>query len=157
MGGSPTAQAARLERAVSLLRGTSELTRSRSLAICAVWMRRAIAILALVLAVASPASAQGLDTVYTVSEWAVLTGHAMDLASTQRCLGAGRCTELNPLLARYESPVTFTAAKFGLAAAQLWATRRMKRTHPKIATVANFAIAAGFTALAIRNTRIGGQ
>jgi hypothetical protein len=104
-----------------------------------------------------PASAQGLDTVYTVSEWAVLTAHSMDVASTQRCLGAGRCTELNPLLARYESPVTFTAAKFGLAAAQLWATRRMKRTHPKIATVANFAIAAAFTSIAIRNVRIGGS
>jgi hypothetical protein len=115
------------------------------------------AALALVLSLwALPVSAQTFDRIYTVSEWAVLTGHALDAASTQRCLGAGRCRELNPWLARANSPVGFTAAKFGLAAAQLIVTRRMKAAgHPKWAAVTNYAIAAGFVAIAVRNQRIG--
>jgi hypothetical protein len=115
------------------------------------------AALALVLSLwALPVSAQTFDRIYTVSEWAVLAGHGMDIASTQRCLGAGRCRELNPWLARLDNPVGFTAAKFGLAAAQLIVTRRMKAAgHPKWAAVTNYAIAAGFAALAIRNERIG--
>lgn len=114
---------------------------------------RPLSIVALLLLLASPASAQSL---HTVSEWAVLTGHAMDASSTMHCLGAGRCRELNPWLARYERPVTFTAAKFGLAAAQLWATRKMKAAgHPKWATAMNFAIAGAFVAIAVRNERVG--
>lgn len=102
---------------------------------------------------AAPASAQSL---HTVSEWAVLTGHGLDAASTQRCLGSGRCRELNPWLARVDSPVGFTAAKFGLAAAQLWATRKMKAAgHPKWATAMNFAIAGAFVAIAVRNEQVG--
>jgi hypothetical protein len=115
------------------------------------------AALALVLSLwALPVSAQTFEKVYAVSEWAVLTGHALDTASTQRCLGSGRCRELNPWLARLSNPVGFTAAKFALAAGQLVVTRKMRAAgHPKWAAVANYAIAAGFTALAIRNERVG--
>jgi hypothetical protein len=115
------------------------------------------AALALVLSLwALPVSAQTFDRIYTVSEWAVLTGHGMDIASTQRCLGAGRCRELNPWLARVSSPVGFTLSKFGLAAAQLIVTRRMKAAgHPKWAAVTNYAIAAAFVSIAIRNEQVG--
>lgn len=117
-------------------------------------MRAALCVLLLLWA--APASAQTFDRIYTASEWAVLAGHSMDIASTQRCLGSGRCRELNPWLARVESPVGFTAAKFGLAAAQLIVTRRMKAAgHPKWAAVTNYAIAAGFVGLAMRNQSVG--
>jgi hypothetical protein len=102
---------------------------------------------------ASPVAAQ--DKLFTVSEWAVLGSHALDAAATQRCIGAGKCYELNPWLARYNSPVRFTAAKVSIAGLQLWAVRKMKPTHPKLATVTNYVIATGFTAIAIRNERIG--
>lgn len=92
---------------------------------------------------------------YRASELAVLTGHAFDLAATQRCLGAGSCHEMNPWLARYSSPTRFTAAKFSLALVQLWTMRKLKEHgHPKIALAANFAIAGGFTALGFRNERL---
>jgi hypothetical protein len=102
------------------------------------------------------AAAQGIeDKVFTVSEWAVLAGHAFDAAATQRCLGSGRCREVNPWLARYDSPVRFTAAKMTVAGLQLWAVRRLRPSHPRLATVTNYAIAAGFTAIAVRNERVG--
>lgn len=92
---------------------------------------------------------------YRASELAVLTGHAFDLAATQRCLGAGSCHEMNPWLARYSSPTRFTAAKFSLALVQLWMMRKLKEHgHSKIALAANFAIAGGFTALGMRNERL---
>jgi hypothetical protein len=115
------------------------------------------AALALVLSLwALPVSAQTFDRIYTVSEWAVLTGHGMDTASTMHCLGAGKCRELNPWLARLSNPVGFTAAKFGLAAAQLIVTRRMKAAgHPKWAAVTNYAIAGAFVGIALRNQAVG--
>jgi hypothetical protein len=114
------------------------------------------ALFALLILLASPASAQTFEKVYTVSEWAVLTGHAMDTASTMHCLGAGKCRELNPWLARLSNPVGFTAAKFGLAAAQLIVTRRMKAAgHPKWAAVTNYVIAGAFVGIALRNQSVG--
>lgn len=110
-------------------------------------------ILASLLLWASPVAAQ--DTLFTVSEWAVLGSHALDAASTQRCLGTGRCREVNPWLARYESPVRFTAAKVGVASLQLWAVRKLRPSHPRMATVTNYAIAVAFSAIAVRNERIG--
>lgn len=102
---------------------------------------------------AAPVQAQ--DKLFTVSEWAVLGSHALDAAATQHCLGSGKCHELNPWLARYNSPVRFTAAKVTVAGLQLWAVRKLRPTHPKLAILTNYAIAAGFTAIAIRNERIG--
>ena len=107
----------------------------------------------LFLLLAAPVQAQ--DKLFTVSEWAVLGSHALDSAATQHCLGSGKCHELNPWLARYSSPVTFTAAKVGVAGLQLWAVRKLKPSHPKLATLTNYAIAAAFTSIAIRNERIG--
>lgn len=96
------------------------------------------------------------DKVFTASEWAVFTAHALDASATMHCLGAGRCTEANPWLARYESPLAFTGAKFGVGLVQVWITRKLYRAgHPRIATVANVAVAGAFTSIAIRNQRIG--
>jgi hypothetical protein len=102
---------------------------------------------------ASPASAQ--SKAFTVSEWSVLIGHSLDAAATQRCVGAGTCRELNPWLGRYDSPVAFTAAKSVVAVGQLWATRKLRRSHPKLATITNYAIAAAFVGIAARNQRVG--
>ena len=108
---------------------------------------------ALTLAFCRPAHAQ--SKAFVVSEWAVLAGHGLDAAATQHCIGAGRCRELNPWLGRYDSPVTFTAAKFGVAGLQLWAVRKLRPSHPRLATMSNYLIAAGFTSIALRNQRIG--
>jgi hypothetical protein len=115
------------------------------------------AALALVLSLwALPVSAQTFEKVYTASEWAVLIGHAADIGSTQRCLGASRCVELNPWLGRFESPVGFTLAKSALAVGQLIVTRRMKAAgHPKRAAVTNYAIAGAFVGIALRNQAVG--
>ena len=128
-----------------------------ALAVVVRWLRFALLnslpAVAVVLVSAAPLSAQ--DRAFTVSEWAVLGAHALDASATQRCVGSGRCRELNPYLARFDQPVAFTGAKVGLAWVQLWAVRKIRPTHPRLATVANYAIALGFGALAFRNERIG--
>lgn len=113
------------------------------------------ALLALALLVAGAARSSAQDRAYTFSEWTVLGAHALDAAATQRCLGAGTCRELNPWLARYDAPVNFTAAKVGVAWAQLWMTRKIRRTHPRLAMIVNYSVAGAFSAIAIRNERLG--
>lgn len=128
-----------------------------ALAVVVRWLRFALLhslpVVAVILVCAAPAHAQG--KVFTVSEWAVLGAHALDASATQRCVGSGRCRELNPYLARFDQPVAFTGAKVGLAWVQLWAVRKIRPTHPRLATATNYALALGFGALAIRNERIG--
>jgi hypothetical protein len=95
------------------------------------------------------------DPIFAASELANVVGNALDLSSTQRCLGAGRCVETNPFLLRFDDPLTFAAAKFGIAGFGLWATRKLHASHPVWASVINFGIGGAFSAIAIRNTRIG--
>jgi hypothetical protein len=119
-------------------------------------------ILALLL-LAVPASAQNISPwgpadrgfVFDLSEYTVVIGHAMDLASTVDCRSAGRCREANPFLARFDNPLTFTAAKFAVGGLGLWAVRKMQPRHPRLASVVNYAIGAGFVSLGIRNARVG--
>lgn len=102
---------------------------------------------------AVPASAEA-QTIFHLSEAVAITGHAADLGATQRCVGAQRCHELNPYLGRFNDPVAFSVAKFSVVSLQLWAVRKLRPTHPKLATVTNFAIGSGFLALGLRNQRV---
>ena len=80
--------------------------------------------------------------------------HGADLASTEHCLGAGRCREMNPWLARFEQPVAFGFAKMGVAAGSDLMVRKIAKTHPRLAVVTNLAIGAAFTGIALRNARV---
>lgn len=92
---------------------------------------------------------------YKLSLIAALMAHGADLASTEHCLGAGRCREMNAALARFEQPAAFGAAKFGVAGAGFWAVDKLHETHPKLATAVNFAIAGTFSAIAAHNAQVG--
>jgi len=95
------------------------------------------------------------DPIFAVSEFANVVGNALDLASTQRCLGSGRCHETNLALARFDNPLTFTAAKFGVSGLGLWAIRKLHASHPKWAAAINFGIGGAFTLIAVHNQRVG--
>lgn len=115
------------------------------------------------LAMVGSAQAQGLsagvrERAYAATEYLALTGQAIDATATQRCRGAGTCHELNPWLARYDNPVSFTAAKFGVASLQLWAMRKLKAAgHPRWAAATNIATGIGFGWLGVRNYRLTNQ
>jgi hypothetical protein len=82
-----------------------------------------------------------------------IAGHGGDLASTEHCLGAGRCRELNPWLARFNDPAAFGAAKMGVAGvSEVW-LYDLSKSHPKLAFVANIAIGATFSAIAMHNSQ----
>lgn len=116
------------------------------------WSRSTWLLIGLLIATPAHASERALRW----SELAVVAGHAFDAASSQRCLGSGRCHETNAWLARYDDPIRFTAAKLTIAGVQLWATRKLAESgHARLAIVANVAIGSGFTALAVRNTKVG--
>lgn len=83
-----------------------------------------------------------------------LAAHGADLASTEHCLGAGRCREMNPWLARYHNPAVFGAAKMTVAGGGLWATSELHKTHPKLAVLVNLAVAGGFAGVAVHNTKV---
>ena len=79
--------------------------------------------------------------------------HGADLASTENCLGSGRCREMNPWLARFEQPAVFGAAKMGVAGLSEWGIYELAKDHPKIAFWTNVAVGASFTAIAAHNAR----
>lgn len=114
-----------------------------------------ILLLTILLALSATSVQAENDPIFAASEYANVVGNALDLASTQRCLGSGRCRETNPALARFSDPLAFTAAKFGVSGLGLWATRKLHASHPRWATVINFGIGGAFSAIAIRNTRVG--
>lgn len=99
-------------------------------------------------------AARAEDRIFRASLVSAVVAHGMDLAETQHCLGAGRCRELNPWLARFDSPSGFAIAKMGVAAGSLWATAKLHETHPRWALLANLAQTAAFSAIAIRNARV---
>ena len=83
-----------------------------------------------------------------------IAGHGADLASTEHCLGSGRCRELNPWLARFENPGVFGAAKMGVAGvSEVW-LYDLSKSHPNIAFWSNLAIGATFSAIAAHNARV---
>lgn len=106
-----------------------------------------------VLLIAHAASAE--DKLFRATLVSAVVAHGMDLAETQRCLGAGRCRELNPWLARVESPSGFAIAKMGLASGTLWATAKLHELHPRLAILANVAQTVTFSWIAVRNARVG--
>ena len=106
------------------------------------------------LLVAAPVAAQS-DNVFRASLVAAVAAHGADLASTENCLGSGRCRELNPWLARFDNPATFGAVKMGIAALSLWGTAKLHESHPKWAIAVNVAQAVGFSLVAAHNARVG--
>jgi hypothetical protein len=114
-------------------------------------MKALLAVLCLLYAV--PVAAQ--DTAFRASMVAAIAAHGADLSSTEHCLGAGRCTELNPWLARFDQPAVFGAAKMAVAGLSLWGTAKLKDAgHPKLAIAANVGQAIGFSLIAWHNARV---
>jgi hypothetical protein len=86
---------------------------------------------------------------------ASLAAHGADLASTQFCLGAGRCHEMNPALARFESPAVFGAAKMGIAGLGTFGSMKLQENHPKLAIVLNVAVTGAYSVIAYHNSQVG--
>lgn len=115
-------------------------------------MRLFLAVVTLIGLISGAQPAHAGDLAYDASEALVVIGHAADGYSTQRCLGAGRCAELNPFLARFDQPVAFAVSKTALAAGQLYLTRRLRDSgHHRLALILNLSIGSSFLALGIRN------
>ncbi len=83
-------------------------------------------------------------------------GHGIDLGTTQRCIGEGRCTELNPWLARYEDAVGFSAAKGIVAGGTGIVIYEMSKDYKGLAIGVNVTIGGAFTALGLHNQRVAG-
>lgn len=84
-----------------------------------------------------------------------LAAHGADLASTENCLGAKRCHELNPWLARVDQPIAFGAAKMGVAGLGLYGSEKLEANHPKWALVLNLTVTGAYSAIAVHNSRTG--
>ena len=108
-----------------------------------------------VCACATPARAQeSSDIPFRISLVAAVSAHGADLATTEYCLGAKRCTEINPWLTRFSTqPGVFGATKMGIAALSLWGVAKIRESNRPLAIIVNFGMAAGFTAIAIHNSR----
>ena len=118
-------------------------------------MRRIRLLLVALVLVAAPVSAQ-TSTPFRLSAAALIAAHGADLATTEHCLGSGRCHETNPALRLFTtSPGVFGAVKMGLAAVTVLGTVRLHKNHPKLATALNCGMMALFGGIAVHNARVG--
>lgn len=117
-------------------------------------MKKHAAMVALVLLCASTVQADD-RIVFRASLVSAIAAHGADLASTENCLGSGRCREMNPFLLRFNKPATFGAVKIGMAGVSLWATAKLFDTHPRWAITANLIQTAVFAGIAAHNARVG--
>lgn len=118
---------------------------------------RALIVVA-VLLWATPAQAQmhWRFSLYDLSKIAVMSANAADTATTMQCEGAGRCTEMNPWLARSDNPIAFATEKTAVVGGQLWGVGRLAGSgHKKLATAINFSVAGAFYGIAAHNYRVG--
>jgi hypothetical protein len=85
---------------------------------------------------------------------AYIAGAGADLSTTQRCLGAGTCHELNPALKPLENkPVLFGTVKMAVAAAIAAVLIKNHEQHPKVVRWIAGTLAASSVYIAVRNTR----
>lgn len=95
------------------------------------------------------------DLMFKVATTGLLAAHGADLWSTGKCIGAGRCHEINPALRPLEgSGIAFGVVKMGIAGAQVYALEQLHRKSRTWGRIAAFALAAGTFAIAIRNNRV---
>ena len=109
----------------------------------------------IIMCCASTARAQEKpDIPFRISLVAAVAAHGADLATTEYCLGAGKCFEANPWLTRFSTqPGVFGATKMGIAALSLWGVAKLHESNRTLAIIVNFAVTGAFTAIAIHNTR----
>jgi hypothetical protein len=79
---------------------------------------------------------------------------ALDIASTQRALGAG-ATEANPMMAPFaRSPLALAAVKAGVTTATIFATEQLWKSNRKAALVTMIVLNAAYGAIAAHNYRV---
>ncbi|MDP3703685.1 MAG: DUF5658 family protein [Candidatus Omnitrophota bacterium] len=87
---------------------------------------------------------------------ALVVAAGADLGSTERCLGAGTCRELNPLLslAVTKNAMFFGATKMAITALVGWIVHELyAHGHPKIARALAWSSSGLWTTAAVRNAR----
>lgn len=102
----------------------------------------------------SPARAQEHQTAVRASMVAAIVAHSMDLAETEHCLGAHKCTEMNPFLVRFTSPSGFAVAKMGVASLTLWGVAKIAELKPRLAILVNCVTAGAFAGIAVHNAKV---
>lgn len=110
----------------------------------------------------SSASVAHADGLYKTSLVLNVAAHGADLATTEYCLGAKKCVEMNAALARFEQPAVFGSVKMGVAAGSMLLAHKIygdgtsrKRRWASIAF--NFASASAFFTIAAHNARVTGR
>lgn len=84
---------------------------------------------------------------------ALIVGNALDLTSTLMAVHSLGLEEKNPLLGK--TALTIVPLKVALTAVQVYGVKRMAAEgHPRWARTLAWGLGVGFSALAVRNTRV---
>ena len=106
-------------------------------------------------AIIAPSPLHAADTLFRISEVAVVGAHGSDRATTIDCIARGVCHELNPYLGRFKEPLVFGGVKMGIAAGQIWLTDKLHENHRWWAIIANAGTSSAFFTIAAHNRRVG--
>ncbi len=96
------------------------------------------------------------DLFYKISRIVAFSAHGADLATTEYCLGAHKCVELNHYYARFNNPAWFGVAKFSVVATEDTIIDTYHKNYPesKWPAIINYAIGGVFTGIAIHNSSV---
>jgi hypothetical protein len=120
----------------------------------------AMLVLSATLASAQDAPAHQHGMAEKIDLTALVVAAGADLGSTERCLGAGTCRELNPLLslAVTKNAMLFGATKMAITALVGWIVHELyAHGHPKIARALAWSSSGLWTTAAVRNARFSPQ
>lgn len=107
-----------------------------------------------VLLLATPVSAQILDTATKVLTVSGLGLHVVDLTQTTFGLASGRVVEVNPLGRAFTNqPEAMALVKMGTATASAWIVWKLREKHPKLAFVTSAVMTGAITAVVVNNAR----
>lgn len=91
-----------------------------------------------------------------LTQGALLISSGADLASTERCLGARACQEVNPVLswASSRNSLVFGVTKMAMTGLVMYLVHKLFETHPRIAFVVGTGISSLWAYTAYRNSRL---
>lgn len=117
-------------------------------------MRPWLLLLAILICCPSEARAQSDGALLHGSLVGYIGLNGADLATTEYCLGRGRCREVNPIFAPLsDNPAAFGALKMASAALTSWGLIHIHKTHPRLAFWLSITGSVWYTAVVIHNTR----
>lgn len=105
------------------------------------------------LLLSSHAEASCPDKLHCFLMGAAITIHGADLGTTENCIGAEKCVEMNKWLGRFNQPAIFGGVVMAQTAVTEWAVDKLHDDHPRLAHITHVGIIVGYSFVVANNVK----